>query len=174
MTLFESLNALESTSASGSFNGYGRRPLPDPLDSVPQSVVQSYLAAPPEEREFLSCLSSASCQVLAAYAEREASLAVRNQSPAVLRLSLLALGLSALTSQDGRESVSVLSLPWRSAELLGLNPESTFEDVAALLPDSPRRFIRAFAGRPAPDRTLDAFGYREAKDAGGFRYERTW
>jgi hypothetical protein len=174
MTLFESLNALESASASGSFNGYGRRPLPDSLDSVPQSVVQLYLAAPLEEREFLSCLSASSCQVLAAYAEREASLAVRNQSPAALRLSLLALGLSALTSHDGRESVSVLSLPWRSAELLGLNPEGTFEDVAALLPDSPRSFIRAFAGRPAPDRTLDTFGYREGKDAGGFRYERTW
>ncbi len=113
-------------------------------------------------------------RVLREFAERMASLAVRRRSPEDLRLGLLALALAASVSRDIRDEIVVMAPLWRSAEILGLDPVSEFTAAGEAVDGLGGQQLLSFAARSPRDRSLQAMGYIESSDEGGFRYERTW
>lgn len=100
-----------------------------------------------------------------------ATLARREGSPEHLRIGLAAAGLASGTG-DQREAMLVLSMLWRSADVLGLDPEAEFRSAAERLDMS--QALLAFGARDPEDRTIEAMGYVEVEDELGFHYERTW
>jgi hypothetical protein len=174
VTLVDALNSLEEAVAHTEFTGYGPREIPHKLDSLPEAVVDLYLAADSHDKELVSCLSAVAAQVLCSFAERLSAVAVRNESAVALKRSLLALGIAASIETDERNVLSVASLPWHSAKLLGINPSVVFMESAMQLPRPGREFLLAFSRRPPESRSIACMGYIEGSDNDGFRYERTW
>lgn len=112
--------------------------------------------------------------VLGAFAERMASLAVRTGDPTTLRNGLLAAALAIVAPEvDVREVLLILPLLWHSAKRLELDPAAEFEATADLLPPAATA-MRQFVARKPEDQRIEAMGYVESSDDGGFRYERTW
>lgn len=68
----------------------------------------------------------------------------------------------------------MLPLLWRSAEILGLNPEEQFRAAVEAVGGIGREQLLAFTRRSSRDRSIKAMGYFESADEGGFRYKRTW
>lgn len=110
--------------------------------------------------------------VLSPYAQRAAGLAVRQRAPRFLRAGLRATALMA-AGGDPRDVAIVLSLLWRSAELLGLDPATEFTAVGRSV-GRHGEALHAFARRDPQDRTIQAMGYAEAGEGADFRYECRW
>jgi hypothetical protein len=112
---------------------------------------------------------------LRGYAERMASLAVREGSsePAVLGLTALALAMEVETL-DVRDSLLILPLLYDALVRVGAAPEKTFEEVAELDLGRGSDLVRAFFRRAPENRSITSMGYRVGSDSDGFRYERTW
>jgi hypothetical protein len=119
----EAIDALDGAIKAKKFFGYGRLSIPHELDSIPEQLVRSYLTAEQSPRELLSVLPRDAASVLLAFSERQAALAVRVQSHDMLKLSVLAVGLAAIITDDERQGMLVMPLAWRTAELLGLKPK---------------------------------------------------
>jgi hypothetical protein len=103
-----------------------------------------------------------------------ASLAVRETSLKALREGLSAEQLALAVVGDYRDSLPVLSLLFRSAEILGAEPAVEFAAAAALASPPDNRSLLDFLGRDEQDRSLASMGYIERHDDEGFRFERTW
>lgn len=174
MSFLSLLDAFDKAIAAAQFNGYGRTPLPNELDALVESFVEAYVLADPSERELAEALPRMASEVLTAYCEREATLAVRLRSARALRLSLLAAGIAAVLGDDPREIMLVLVLPWRTARHLALYSAPEFAAAAAQLPKLAAEELLAFARRQPEDQTLECMGYREVGAGESFRYERTW
>jgi hypothetical protein len=110
---------------------------------------------------------------LLAYAERMASLAVRERNQEYIILGLAALGADGWRG-DWRDNAAIISLHYDAARKLGLPPQPVFETAAALLSAKPALALRSFLNRLPQDKTLEAMGYIAGADGGRFRYERTW
>lgn len=108
--------------------------------------------------------------VLLVFAERMATLARRRESPRHLSVGLEAVALGALLG-DSREAVQVMSLLWKTAEALELDPAREFS-VAAERYEI--KELYTFMDRSPEDRSIESMGYVETQDEFGFRYERTW
>lgn len=113
-------------------------------------------------------------QALAVFAERMASLAVRDRDPEYIRRGLLALGLAASVSYDVREEILVMSLLWRSAVLLGIDAAHLFTSIGAVLNGRGGQQLASFAQRSPEHQSIEAMGYVVGSDDAGFRYRRTW
>jgi hypothetical protein len=174
LPLTDAINSLEEAVAHAEFNGYGPREIPHSLDSLPEAVVDLYLAADIHDRELVSYLSVVAAQVLCSFAERQASVAVRHESAVALKLSLVALGIAGSVETDERNLLPVIALPWHSAKLLGLNPSVVFMELAMQMPRPGKELLLAFSRRPPESRSIACMGYVEASDNDGFRYRRTW
>ena len=162
--------------ASDATNGYGRRPIPHPLDDVVHRLVDGADAADSDDRRlFLGLLNLDQAQVFNAYSERMASLAVRRRDPALVRDGLRASALASHV-EDIREIILILSLHYRSLEKLGVDPVVPFAEVVAsgLGNDGFAMAAGTYPGRREEDRSIGAMGYVEGQDADGFRYVRTW
>ena len=173
MSFIEAIDALSAAIERGEYNGYGPRRIPDAADALVDRLSEAFLGAVAEDHELLQLGGKMMPLVLNAHGERYASLAVREQSSARLEESLRSLALSMLIG-EARDTTLILVLPWRTAELLGVDPGLVFEKAAAALPDPARRGLLSFSQRSQEDRPLECMGYREAEDDDGFRYERTW
>jgi hypothetical protein len=173
-TLVETIAQLEHDVANGRYHRYLARPIPDALDQTPRHLCHTYLQSAETERALLQCADPHLASVLQAYAERLASLAVRQRQPTLVEASVVALGLSMVMGDDAREWLLVLPLPWHAAELLDQPPKNLFTLVAANLPEPARTALHQFVQRAPEDRTLAAMGYQEGRDEEGFRYQRSW
>jgi len=151
--------------------GYGPRPLPDPLDEKIRHLIEARERAG-RLPDLAGALSLRQARVLLAFAERMASLAVRSADPAVLRQGLLAWSVGA-PAEDPRDAVLILPLLWSAAEKLRLDPAAEFRAAAGRAPASSPG-LESFASRSPENRRIEAMGYVESADAGGFRYQRTW
>ncbi|HCN76762.1 MAG TPA: hypothetical protein DIT13_06160 [Verrucomicrobiales bacterium] len=170
----EALTCFESAVSSTQFHGYGPRPIPHDLDGAVDRFIDAYLSATHEERRLLECLPTNAASVLLAFAERQATLAVRVKSKELLVRALIAVGLSAEIRADEREGMMILPLPWHSAQFLDYNPADVFKQAATVLPAVGAQALVSFSQRSPDDQTLDCMGYRTGSDEGGFRYVRTW
>lgn len=148
--------------------GYGRKPLPTIRDDEIAVLLHQLVS-----QNSISSLEPQHGIVLAAYAERMASLAVRTGSSELIRDGLVAIQL-ALKSGDQRESMPVLSLLSRAAELIGSTPSEEFLAAARYMSLTPSDQLISFLERNEDDRSLAAMGFVESSDEQGFRFERVW
>lgn len=158
---------------------------PEPLQILSSAQNHGYLPLPipaPRDAEIDDLLASTPVSALAAeehwpvlraYAERMASLAVRERDPEILRRGLVALGLAGL-GQGSADALTELPLFHDGAERIGEDAGRLFRSVGAELGGAVEAAVEAFLARSPEDRSLDAMGYRAGHDAGGFRYQRTW
>lgn len=153
--------------------GYGRRPLPDPLDTD----VRGFLSALSGPVEFAAAGDGLrenavlAAQVLAVFGERAASLAVRAKDPAMIRDGLTGTALACALTDDAREVVAPMALLYRAAELIGADPDAEFH-AAVRRAGNPQaeRALTAFPRRSPADRAPGAMYYFERQDADGFRF----
>ena len=173
-TLTEELASLETAVSNKLFHGYGPRPIPDDLDQRLGQFVATYLSSSLDEQALLKCLPRETADVLLAFAERQAALAVRMKSHHTLTQSLVALGLAAEINNDESQSMSVFPLPWHAAKQLAAEPKIAFTQASSLLPQIGRLALLSFCQRTPEDQTLSCMGYVAGSEDGGFRYVRTW
>lgn len=153
--------------------GYGSARLPCVRDGEIASIVRR-IEGPEDFGEAKQTLGHGHGSVLSAFAERMASLAVREKSREALRDGLSAEQLALAVVGDYRDSLPALSLLFRASELIGADPAMEFAAVAAVAGSPDDQPLLDFAGRDQEDRSLESMGYIEQDDEDGFRFERTW
>jgi hypothetical protein len=149
--------------------GYYERPIPCAADSRIGRAVKAFSAAPPVwQAAFREAIDLDRADLLCAWSERMAALAVRLESSRPLVLGLVALSL-ADESGDG-EAQLVAPLHRRSAEKLAADAVRIFDEAAGLADLPGARWIRD--ARDSDDQVEDS-GYVEEGDGDDFRYLRT-
>ena len=147
---------------------YDRR-IPCADDSRIGRALKAFSAAPPVwQAAFREAIDLDRADLLCAWSERMAALAVRLDSPRPLVLGLVALSL-ADEAADG-EALLVAPLHRRSAEKLGADPIRLFDEATGLTDLAGARWLRD--ARDSDDQLEDT-GYVEDEDGDGFRYLRT-
>lgn len=116
-------------------------------------------------------VSSDDGRVLGLFAERMASLAVRQNSLEPIRRGLFALLIYSRT-EDPRDVLLVLSLLHDAIIKVGDIPKTIFNETGALFGGS--AFLSDFLDRSEEDKSIDSMGYEESKNEEGFLYVRTW
>ena len=153
-------------------HGYGPSALPNEIDEEVERLVNLSLAAPDADG-VLADLTQTHGMVLLAFAERMSSLAIRER-----RLDVVSKGMEALRIASGvvyeKELLPILALLHNSAMKLGA-------DWSRMIPVTPgfeetrfNVFCESFLSRSAADSSIEAMGFIEGEDDGGFRYLRTW
>lgn len=149
--------------------GYYERPIPCAADSRIGRALKAFTAAPPVwQAAFREAIDLDRADLLCAWSERMAAMAVRLESPRPLVLGLVALSL-ADEAGDG-EALLVAPLHRRSAEKLGADPIRLFDEAAGLSDLAGARWLRD--ARDTDDQLEDT-GYVEDGDGDDFRYLRT-
>jgi hypothetical protein len=148
---------------------YYERRIPCAEDSRIGRAVKAFSsAAPVWQAAFRESIDLDRADLLCAWSERMAALAVRLDSPTPLPLGLVALSLADETA-DG-EALLVAPLHRRSAEKLGVDPIRLFDEAIGLTDLAGARWLRD--ARDSDDQLEDT-GYVEDDDGDGFRYLRT-
>lgn len=150
--------------------GYLHWPLPGPRDDEIRTLVTALVTAGVP----VAGLSGEHATVLSAFAERMATLAVRQGSTESLTPGLHAAAVALAAADDRRDVLPVLALLYRAAELTGADPRAVFAGAARDLPPAIADPVLGFAARSHEDRSLDAMGYVERHDPAGFHFDRAW
>lgn len=150
-------------------HGYLSLPIPAPRDAE----IADLLATTPAAKLAAKLGAEVHWPVLRAYAERMASLAVRERDPQALRRGLLALALAGLGS-GSLDALAELPLFHDAAGRLDEDPAPLFRSVGEIAGGGAAATLESFLARSAEDRSLAAMGYEAGRDEGGFRYQRTW
>ncbi len=149
--------------------GYYGNPIPCAEDSRIGRAVRVFTEAEPAwQAAFREAVDHDRADLLCAWGERGAALAVRLDSARPLVMGLVGLSLAA-EGEDG-EALLVAPLHRRSAEKLAVDPRRVFDEAAGLADLPGARWLRE--ARDSGDQVEDA-GYVEDEDADGFRYMRT-
>ena len=148
--------------------GYYDHAIPSEEDSRIARAVKAFTDAEPAwQAAFREAMDHDRTDLLCAWSERVAALAVRLESPRPLVLGLVGLSL-ADESGDG-EALLVAPLHRRSAEKLDTDPVRLFDEAAGETDLAGARWLRE--ARDSDDQVEDA-GYVEHEDDDGFRYLR--
>jgi hypothetical protein len=152
---------------------------------------QGYLPQPPNARDgeiadlmnkvvaeravaqFARDIEGGHARVLAVFAERMASAAIRNPDPELLRLGLIALLLS-FRHDDSREALIVFPLFCNGLRKLKVDQDLFLTEIRETIGDLLVAPLIEFLKRPEADRSLDSMGYSEGADGDGFRFVRRW
>jgi hypothetical protein len=155
-------------------HGYGPRPIPDPIDDLVSDLLTFYSRCSDDEAsEMTGRLKQHHAFVLTGFAERMASVAVRDRNETVLEKGINALAIaSELTSV--KDSLLLLPLFADACCRLELDCQGLFDKLAEKGSPTFRRELQGFLSRSERDRSLAAMGYEASKDEDGFRYRRTW
>ena len=153
-------------------HGYGPSPLPNEIDNEVEQLIDASFRATGGDT-LVAELTETHGLVLLAYAERMASLAVREGRVDIVSRGMKALHIASRLV-DEKELLPILALLHNSATMLGA-------DWPSLIPATPgfgeNRFKEScerFLARTDADRSIQAMGYIESEEEGGFRYIRTW
>jgi hypothetical protein len=156
------------------FTGYGPAELPCARDGEVDAYVASLRSGgPPAVAAALATVTQRARDVLGAYAERMASLAVRERSTDRLVSALVALVVGGL-NDGSRDALMTMPLVEHSARLLGAEPADLFEDAAAVVGHPGTVSLMRWLARKPEDRSIEAMKYVEDSDEGGFRYRHDW
>jgi hypothetical protein len=153
--------------------GYGRLPIPNPLDDEVRQLL-GYISSADEATRtaVIGLLGEHHGFVFCAFAERMANFAVRTGEPRYLGEAVVALAIADRLI-DQRECLLVLAPLYHATTRIGIDPVALF--VAPVFAgDLFREYLSDFPRRPEESRSLAAMGYVESSDADGFRYKRTW
>ncbi len=110
-------------------------------------------------------------QILGLFAERMASLAVRESNSTHITLGLIAL-IIYLHTADTRDAILVLSLLYDAAIRIKVDPCEIFKKVELIVGDSD--FLNDFLNRNEESKSIEVMGYIESTNEDGFVYKRTW
>jgi hypothetical protein len=150
---------------------YGRLPIPHLYDEVLAAAVQHFRDLTEEERARLNdSLTLDDMRALRMFAERMANLAVRSNDPDCIANGLMALVIEDFRF-DYREDYLILSLLYRSGELLNRSSREFFEEAARYASPTVRDHLLQFAKHPS---TIGQMGYTEMGSGAEFRYKRDW
>jgi hypothetical protein len=156
------------------FAGYGPARLPDPRDDELSDFVTTLVAGgPPVVAEVLSTVTEKGRQVLRAYAERMASLAVRRQDPTLLPRAIVALVVGGL-DQNKRDSLMIMAPIEDSAARLEKSLSAIFEDVSKIVGHPATVNLMMWLTRRPETRTLASMRFIPSEDEDGFRYRLDW
>jgi hypothetical protein len=145
--------------------------LPCPIDKEIERLCARFMEASPKQRQSVSvALDEKVCTALFFFAERMAMLSVRQQSYSVLFNGLVALVIIGHRT-DGRELLMVLSLIYRSAVKLRVDPETLFHAaVHYAVDETTRALILSYLQRSPENRNIASMGYREFEGPSGLVY----
>jgi hypothetical protein len=162
LALFKS--ALESA--------YYQQPIPSETDDGISRVLSGLSAKDQTDLKLVSDgVTGDEARVLGLYAERMASLAVRENSVNRIKQGLMALSIYART-EDPRDVLLVLSLLHDASVKTSGNPKQVFNEVNAVFGETV--LLSEFLNRSDEDKSIDAMGYEESKTTEGFLYARNW
>ena len=146
---------------------YGRRiPVRDD-ERIGRAVAAYATASPAAQAAIREAIDDERADLLRAWSERLASLAVRLESGGPIVQGLVALSLAE--EADPSEAMLVATLHRRSAEKLDLSAERLFSAAAGRTDLPGARWLRDAS--ETPEQPEDA-GWVEDEDADGFRYGR--
>jgi hypothetical protein len=149
-------------------DGYYESPIPCAEDSQIARVVKAFtLAEPSWQAALREGIDADRADLVCAWSERVAAMAVRLDSPRPLVLGLV--GLSLADEAGEGEALLVAPLHRRSAEKLDADADRLFDEAAGLTDLIGARWLRD--ARDSDDQVEDA-GYVEHQDEDGFRYLR--
>ena len=152
------------------FTGYAPANFPDSRDAEVDDFVDGLCRAGPGAVQAVAPrLSEKGRQVLAAYAERAASRAVRDMDPDRLTHGLVALVIAGL-DHNSLEALLRMPLFEDASRRLGVEPSDLFEDVAGIVGHPGSVNLMVWLARRPEDRTLDSMGFSVGNDKSGFRY----
>lgn len=144
--------------------------IPSTRDEPVDRYVRSLLDNPDAFREDVAAVSPAGRSVLAAYAERMASLSVRANDPTRLASALVALIAGGLIDAD-HNAVVAMSLVDRAAVLLGMDSERLATRLPNGVLEVGRLALSSWGARSTELRSINAMGYAEGTDSDGFRFQ---
>jgi hypothetical protein len=148
--------------------GYYDSPIPREEDSRIARAVRTFSEASPSwQAAFRESMDADRADLLCAWSERVAALAVRLDSPRPLVLGLV--GLSLADDAGEGEALLVAPLHRRSAEKLDADADRLYDEAAGLTDLIGARWLAD--ARDSDDQVEDA-GYVEHADDDGFRYLR--
>ncbi len=152
------------------FVGYGPAKLPEPRDGHVQKVIdQLTVGGGSEFASALSAVTDKARDVLCAYAERMASLAVRRQDEQLLIRALVALVLGGL-NENSHESLMVMAPIEDSARRIGVDLTGLCERVSKIVGHPGTVNLMRWLARQPQDRSLASMGFVATEDGDGFRY----
>lgn len=150
---------------------YYKSPIPGELDNKVSQFINLFLNADNiDRRKILRMVDERLSSLLISFAERMASLGVREKSVERIRTGLVALLIEDHFG-DWRDSLMRLSPLYHAAGKIGANPDEVFLEVAGLITNSAAISMKEFTARSPDDRSLQAFSYQESTDEDGFRYK---
>ena len=153
--------------------GYLKQPFPHSLDRTIDEFLDLYREADDAARaDVRAGLRREHGRTLAAFGERMATLAAREDSAELLAHGLLALMLDGNCPGEDLRDVLVSAAPLqRTAERLGVDPEAEFDRAATLAgPETPRA-LADFPRRTPALRSLAEFNFVEREEEDGLLYE---
>ncbi len=153
------------------FSGYGTAGIPDERDSEVNAVLDEVMSKNrPGMRAFRNGLGDTGRSVLTTFAERMASLSVRQQNVDVAKRALLALAL-AWPRGDRRESLMSLAVVDDALRRLLGSSDEVLADVAAAVGGGASNAVASWISRSEKARSIDAMGFSAVEAADGFRYQ---
>lgn len=146
--------------------GYKTSPLHSAYDDAITNLVRAFKRAVQKEREALQrAVQAESVTPLLMYAERMASLALKDNDVARVSDGLAAVAMRGETP-DPRDSLYSLALLYNSASELSQDAQLLFDAAAAVASPFTAQALLAFTRERGPgDRTLRAFGFRKVQDS---------
>jgi len=151
---------------------YYSHPIPSKIDDkINESLAKFKLYDQEQVNSILEGIVGDNARVLGLFAERMASLAVRESNINRVRHGLLGLIIYSHTV-DPRDVLLVLSLLHDAIVKLGEDPKEIFLEFRSLTGDE--NFLDKFIARNDEDKSIDEMGYEESSNEGGFLYKRTW
>ena len=152
------------------FRGYLGLPIPAAEDQVVTDFLDSSVAAGPAEIIRLTTEASRDGRdVLLAYAERAATLAVRLRDRGAVIRALIAVEIGGL-SYGSRQALITMSLIDRACRIIGCDFEDALEEAARKVGHPGTLAFATWLTRSAEDRAIEAMGYGEGQDVDGFRF----
>ncbi len=153
-------------------SAYYKQTIPSEIDEGIGKILLSLSSIRPSEVGLMSdSITGDNARVLGLYAERMASLAVRENSVKKVKLGLIALLINAQT-EDSRDALLVLSLLYDAASKTSDNPKQVFSEAASVI--GGEKFLNDFLMRSDEDKSIEAMGYQESSNEEGFLYIRDW
>lgn len=160
-----------SDDAQSRYAGYGLAPFPDPRDAEINFYVAGVRSVGAEEvQAALAEVSERGRQVLLVYAERSASIAVRNNVPDRLVRALIALVIAGLAT-NALEALMRTALVEDAARRLGVEPADVFAEASGLVGELGGFALKLWLARRPEDRTPEVMGFKATGEGLTFRYE---
>jgi hypothetical protein len=156
------------------FKAYGIAPFPDPRDNELDEYIAGLRRGGTETISHVTKVASQrGRRVLAAYAERTATRAVRDQDPNLLVSGLIALVIGGLYAND-REAQLEMAPIHDAARRSGSRPRMVIKRAAKIVGNPGKMYLNLWLWRFPGSQSLEAMGYQIGSDESGFRYVRNW